>query len=75
MVLAPPLAMFRQSTFGDRFAQKPRPYPALSVWVESPIRSMRTVVPGLRAAAVAASNAFAGSPCASAWMASKPVAK
>jgi hypothetical protein len=36
------------------------------VWVESPIRSIRTAVPAGRTAAVAASNALGGSPCASA---------
>jgi hypothetical protein len=36
---------------------------------------MRTVVPGFRAAAVAGSSVFAGSPCAKAATANKPVAK
>src|SRR5260370_28686727 len=58
--------MFTQSTCAVTFAQNPRPYPALLVWVESPIRSIRTVVPGARTAAVVASNARGGSPCASA---------
>lgn len=37
-------------------------YPALFVCVESPIRSIRTFVPGFRCAAVAASNNRGGSP-------------
>jgi hypothetical protein len=56
--------MFTQSTCAVTFAQKPRPYPALLVWVESPIRSIRMVVPGARTAAVAGSNALGGSPWA-----------
>ena len=47
-------------------AQKPRPYPALLVCVESPIRSIRTLFPELAVPRVAASNARGGSPCATA---------